>query len=92
MGDKTLLIIITVINIGMWLAVIMYMSNSFKRNNELYSKQCELEKKQMEYYHTAHQGITQMIEMNIQAMGNFIQQISSILEKQGIEDATESRE
>lgn len=92
MGDKTLLIIITAINIGMWLAVIMYMTNGFKRNNELFAKQCELEKKQMEYYHSAHQGMTQMTEMNVQAMGNFIQQISSILEIREIKDETEDRQ
>lgn len=93
MNDKTLFIIISVINVLMWLVVVKHMTAANKHFNELHKSDVELQKKQSEYMHTVHESINEMTKMNITAMGTFITELTTFFEKHGAQiDAQDNRE
>lgn len=93
MTDRTLFIIITGINTIMWCIAISRMSAMYKNYNELLKKNTEMQKKQTEYIHSAHESMNEMTRMNVEAMGTFINQLTDVFLKQGTQDyAQEDRQ
>ena len=81
MSAKTLLIILSGINVLMWIFAIRYMTDMTRKLSEMGKRQAELIGKQEKYMHVTHENIMQMTKMNLQAMGTFTKQQSDALQE-----------